>query len=160
MPLENKIRSGLQRTRWRLRLLYNFIFTNPHRALTARIVLLSAWFRMRIRFVPMSKLQKSFGTMGKESPDIEPMEHLRTARMIGLRVERVCKKTSWDSKCLVRALVAQRILAKKQIHTTLYLGVRREENGMHAHAWLRCGPVYVTGGVGELDHTVVSRFYC
>ena len=44
------------------------------------------------------------------------------------------------------------------ISTTIYLGVRRYENEMKAHAWLRCGEYYVTGG-GVIDqYTVVAKF--
>ena len=141
------------------RLCYNFIFTNRTRILTVRVIVLSAWYRLRIKLVPMAKLEGSFGERGCQSPDEEPPEVMRTARLIGKRVERVCKKTTWDSKCLVRALVARRILLGKGIHTTLYLGLRKEDDTLHAHAWLRCGNYIVTGGEGAEGHTVVSFFY-
>ena len=149
----------LLRLRYCGQLLYNFIFTNRTRMLTIRIIILSAWFRMLIKFVPMPKLQTIFGEMGRESADTESSEAQHVARMIGRRVERVCNKTPWNSKCLVQALVAQRILCGKGIHTTLYLGLRKENNELHAHAWLRSGSCYITGGIGDKDHTVVSCFY-
>lgn len=148
----------LARLRKAGRLCYNFIFTNKTRILTMRVILLSAWYRFKILAVPMAKLEKTFGTSGKESTLEEPIETLRTAHLVGRRVERVCDKTPWESACLVQALVAQRILRKKDIHTTLYLGVRTEDNAMHAHAWLRCGALAVTGGLGR-QHAVVSTFY-
>lgn len=141
-----------------LTLVYNFLFRNKRRALTARIIFISAWIRLKLLVVPMVKLQSSFGRMGMESSYEETIEALRYAWVIHKRVERVCKKTAWDSKCLVQALTAQKLLSKKNIHTTLYLGLRKEDGEMHAHAWLRCGPVYITGGSGE-DHTAVSMFY-
>ena len=35
---------------------------------------------------------------------------------------------------------------------------RLEEEKMVAHAWLRCGEMYVTGGNGE-GYAIVSKFY-
>lgn len=49
-------------------------------------------------------------------------------------------------------------MSKKKIKTTLYLGCKPDENGkIDAHAWLRCGEVYVTGGNGE-GYAVVAYF--
>jgi len=140
------------------KLCYNFIFTNKTRILTLRVIALSAWIRLRIRFIPMSRLEKSFGIAMRESSYEETRENLRYANLIGRRVERVCKKTIWDSKCLVQALTAQHLLAKRNIHTTLYLGLRKEDGTMRAHAWLRCGSLRITGGYGN-EHTAVSTFY-
>ena len=141
------------------RLLYNFIFKNKSRLLTVRIIMLSAWYRMRIKYVPMSKLQNSFGETGRQSPEQETDEIMRVAGFVGARVERVCAKTPWESKCFVRALTAQNILARKSVHTTLYLGLTKENGQMAAHAWLRCGTRYVTGWAGYAGHVVVSYFY-
>jgi len=140
-------------------LLYNFIFKNKARMLTVRIIILSAWYRMRIKHVPMSKLQSSFGEMGRHSPEQETEEIMRAASFIGARVERICAKTPWQSKCFVRALTAQHILVRKSIHSTLYLGLTKENGHMAAHAWLRCGTCYVTGWAGYAGHVVVSYFY-
>ncbi|MCA5963741.1 lasso peptide biosynthesis B2 protein [Blautia sp. RD014234] len=68
-------------------------------------------------------------------------------KKVSYAVDQVCQKTKWESKCLVRALTAQKLLRRKKIATTLYLGCGLDENGkMIAHAWLRCGKMYVTGG--------------
>ena len=40
----------------------------------------------------------------------------------------------------------------------MYLGCGTEDDKMVAHAWLRCGEMYVTGGDGE-GYAVVSKFY-
>lgn len=139
------------------KLIYNFVFTNKTRILTIQIIIMSAFIRMAILIVPMDKLEKHFGKMGKESPFEECYENCRTAYLIGKRVERVCDKTPWKSKCLVKALVAQKLIFKKGIHTTLYLGVEKADTKMTAHAWLRCGDVYITGGDGG-KNAVVARF--
>ena len=42
------------------------------------------------------------------------------------------------STCLVRALAAQRLLARHGYPSTLHLGVARSPDGLDAHAWLEC----------------------
>lgn len=39
----------------------------------------------------------------------------------------------------------------------MYLGCKLEEGKMVAHAWIRCGRMYVSGGSGE-DYSVVDKF--
>lgn len=69
---------------------------------------------------------------------------------------KVCDKTPWESKCLVRALAAQRLLCRRGLSSTLYLGCGMEEGKMVAHAWLRFGEMYVTGGDGGGYTTVAG----
>ena len=63
----------------------------------------------------------------------------------------------WESKCLVRAMTARKLLKEAGIHSTLYLGVGKDEGKMIAHAWLRCGQMYVTGGNGS-SYAMVAKF--
>ena len=46
---------------------------------------------------------------------------------------------------------------KRGVNTTLYLGVGKEDGNMVAHAWLRCGQLYVTGGNGN-GYAMVAKF--
>ncbi|MNR36049.1 hypothetical protein D3C85_1539370 [compost metagenome] len=69
------------------------------------------------------------------------------------------KYTIWDSKCLVRAIAAMKMLHRRQIDSTLYLGTTRDESKkMIAHAWLRSGRYYVTGKEEMERFTVVGKF--
>ncbi len=45
----------------------------------------------------------------------------------------------------------------KGIQSTLYLGCGYDEGKMVAHAWLRVGKMYVTGGDGT-GYSVVDKF--
>ena len=54
--------------------------------------------------------------------------------------------TFWESQCLVKAIAGMKMLERRKIESTLYLGTAKDENGkMIAHAWLRSGPFYITG---------------
>lgn len=138
--------------------LVNFITDNKFKAETLLSYFYSAVFRAQILLIKPKYLQKHWGEEGKESPEDETKEIYKYAASVSRIVNRICTKTSWESKCLVRALTAQKLLKRKKIHTTMYLGCRVEDGKMVAHAWLRCGRMYVTGGNGE-DYAIVDKFY-
>lgn len=136
----------------------NFFKYNKHKKLTVAVWILTAYNRFRIRFIPMKLLRRSFGEEGRESAREATEDEYRYSHLIMKHVNHSAENTPWESKCLVRALTAQRLLKRKNIHTTLYLGVGNENNKMRAHAWLRMGEVYVTGGDGE-GCTSVACFF-
>ena len=135
-----------------------FFKNNREKRLTILAYLLSAKYRMQILMIKPKKLQKNWGEHGKESPETDTVENYRYAYRVAKVVDRICSKTKWESKCLVRALTAQRLLRKKNIHSTMYLGCRTLDGKMVAHSWLRVGEMYVTGGNGE-GYGVVDKFY-
>lgn len=137
--------------------LFRFIKYNRYWGLTFRSLFLSAYYRICILLIKPKKLQKHWGIEGEESGRQETMENYQYAYKVAYAVDRVCTRTSWESKCLVRALTAQHILRRKGISSTLYLGCKLEEGKMVAHAWLRMGEVYVTGGNGE-GYSIVDKF--
>lgn len=139
--------------------LFNFITDNKFKVETLLSYYYSAVFRILILLVKPKHLQKSWGEEGRESENEESKEVYKYAASISRIVNRICNKTSWESKCLVRALTAQKLLKRKGIHSTLYLGCGVKEGKMVAHAWLRVGQMYVTGGDGK-EYSIVDKFYC
>lgn len=135
----------------------NFLKYNPQKRLTVYAYIYSAIYRLELFFIKPKYLQKHWGIEGKESPEEEALWKYRYAMNVSRVVNRICSKTAWESKCLVRALTAQKILKKKGIHSTLYLGCGMEAEKMVAHAWLRCGKMYVTGGDGT-GYSIVDKF--
>lgn len=137
--------------------LIHFLKYNPQKRLTVLAYLLSAKYRFLLRFVKPKRLQKKWGREGQESPETEVPWKYGYARNVSLVVDRICSKTAWESKCLVRALTARQMLKMKGIQSTLYLGCSREGGRIVAHAWLRVGKMYVTGGDGT-GYSVVDKF--
>ena len=137
--------------------LVNFLKYNPQKRLTIYAYLLSAKYRLLIKFVKPKKLQKRWGEEGVESPEDEVPWKYRYAQNVSQVMDRICSKTAWESKCLVRALTAQQILRMKGIQSTLYLGCGYDEGKMVAHAWLRVGKMFVAGGDGD-GYSVVDKF--
>ncbi len=143
------------------RLIYNFIFKTRRRKLTVKTLFLVAIARFRIYFYHGSKIHKYLGTPG-ETPyeDLTRREDINNMLFVAEKVARVARRVPWQSKCLVQAMVAQRLLKSYKLQSTLYLGVGRDKeqnNKMVAHAWVRCGKVYVCGGKGE-DYATVAKF--
>lgn len=138
--------------------IWRFIRYNNHKGMSLLCWFYSAIYRFQILHMDTKKMQVKWGEEGKESPEEETLENYRYAKKVSYCVNQICNKTSWESKCLVRALTAQTLLKKKGIHTTMYLGCRMEEGKMAAHAWIRCGRMYVTGGNGE-GYAVVDKFF-
>ena len=118
-------------------------------------VVLSAWYSFRIQKRPFSELAAEMGGESQETSREQLSSSVPLA--VGTVVDRVCRHMPWESECLVRALVARRMLLKRSFASTLYMGVRMENGKLKAHAWLRCGDLYVTGGTGE-GYTVTGIF--
>ena len=133
-----------------------FLWKNPWKKETLLTYYYSAIFRMQLLLLPPGKLRKGWGRENEESAGTASREGYRQARIARI-VGKVCDKTPWESKCLVRALAAQRLLCRRGLSSTLYLGCGMEEGKMVAHAWLRFGEMYVTGGDGG-GYTTVARF--
>lgn len=135
----------------------NYLKYNPQKRLTLLSYIYSAVFRFKIRFIPSKYLRKRWGIEGEESPDTVEGWKYTYAKNVSYVVDRICTKTAWESKCLVRALTAQKLLKSKGISSTMYLGCGFDEGKMVAHAWLRCGKMYVTGGDGT-GYSIVDKF--
>ena len=137
---------------------YRFIKYNEHKEMTLKAWVYSAIFRMQMLYVDTKKLNEKWGIEGEESPFDLSLDEYYIAKKVAYSVDQVCSKTKWESKCLVRALTAQRLLAERGITSTMYLGVGYDENKkIIAHAWLRSGRMYVTGGDGS-GLAVVDKF--
>lgn len=134
-----------------------FITKNPEKIRTMKIVFLSAWYRFKILTSPMSKIEKKMGVKGEESADELEIETQKEALRIGRRVEYTAKITPWTSNCFVKALTTSKLLKEKKISHTIYFGVGNENDKMVAHAWVRSGKIYITGGNGK-EYSTVAKF--
>jgi len=71
----------------------------------------------------------------------------------------VARYVPWPSKCLDQALAAQKMLTRRGLANTLYLGMIKDENlQWAAHAWVRCGDQWVIGYQPEKNYTVVGTY--
>lgn len=118
-----------------------------------------AWARY-LKSVPFSTVAPSLGANMKETTFDRPSsEDQRVLAAVSQSVHIMSKYTFWESQCLVKAMAAMKMLEKRNIESTLYLGTGKDENGkLIAHAWLRSGPFYITGAEVMNQFTVVGKF--
>ncbi|HYK74696.1 MAG TPA: lasso peptide biosynthesis B2 protein [Pseudoneobacillus sp.] len=117
------------------------------------------WVRCQLLCRSFSKIAPSLGVYMKETALEESQELNADLKKIRHSIKIMSKYTHWDSKCLVRAIAAMKMLERRKINSTLYLGTGKDENGkMIAHAWLRSGSLYVTG-YEEMHRFTVSGMF-
>ncbi|KIL52971.1 lasso peptide biosynthesis B2 protein [Jeotgalibacillus campisalis] len=108
---------------------------------------------------PFSQIAPSLGEHMMETTYEPEPGNKRVLASVSQSVNLMSKYTFWESQCLVKAIAAMRMLEKRNIESTLYLGTGRDEHGkLAAHAWLRSGPYYITGSEGMEKYTVVGKF--
>jgi hypothetical protein len=94
-----------------------------------------------------------------ESKTKESQEKLKRARRISWAVRTMSRYTPWTSNCFPQAIAAKRMLQRRQIASTIYLGFSKQDaKDFEGHAWLRCGPLYLTGGQNRHQFVALSTF--
>lgn len=118
---------------------------------------LTGWYRFQVLYRPFSQLSPKIGSVGAETPfDTQNPPQVMQVRKI---VRAVSKRMPWTCNCMVRALTMKKMLSRRAIASTLYMGVALNETGnMEAHAWLRCGNEYISGKTGMERFTVTTIY--
>ncbi|WP_246943850.1 lasso peptide biosynthesis B2 protein [Bacillus pinisoli] len=117
------------------------------------------WARCQLLYRPFSKVAPSLGSYMKETDEITSEFEMKDLKYIRHAIHIMSKYTFWESKCFVRAIAALKMLERRNINSTLYLGTSKDENGkMIAHAWLRSGSLYITGYEEMHRFTVTGKF--
>lgn len=120
--------------------------------------ILLAWARI-LKLLPFSKVSPTLGEHMVETGNRTSPEEEVILRTVSKAVHAMSRVTLWESECLVKAIAAMKMLERRKIDSTLYLGSGRDESGkMIAHAWLRSGAHFVTGNVKLERYAVVAKF--
>lgn len=116
------------------------------------------WARI-LKSISFSRIAPSLGQKMCETTFERNDSNIIVIKRIAGAIDIISRYTIWESKCLVRAIAAMKMLEKRNIESTLYLGTAKDEYGkMIAHAWLRSGPYFITGFEGKDKFTVVGKF--
>lgn len=127
-----------------------FIFTE------AFVVLgISRFMIVRMEF---KRIAKYFGKAKHETDYSYDGINLMKVKQISKAIKTMSKYTPWESKCLVQALSAKFMLNRRKQKSTVYLGFGKENDRMIAHAWVRCGNLFITGGDGSRNFTIIGKF--
>lgn len=82
----------------------------------------------------------------EDSRAILSLQQIAFIERVSYAVSAMGLRVPWRSDCLVQALAARRWLARASISSDVCIGVRKNEEGFQAHAWLKVGERIVTGG--------------
>ncbi|WP_151736839.1 lasso peptide biosynthesis B2 protein [Paenibacillus tengchongensis] len=108
---------------------------------------------------PFAKTAPRLGMQSMESAEAAKAQELEVIRNVTKAIRVMSRYTPWKSTCMVRAVAGLRMLEKRGVESTLYMGVARDKAGrMIAHAWLRSGEHYVSGDDAMQGFIVVEKF--
>ena len=111
--------------------------------------------------LPFRRVAGILGRIGAESPAGVPAAQEDFARRIGWAVAAMARFVPWDGRCLSQAIAGRRMLGRRGIPCTVYLGVGEDPGqpgSNQFHAWLRCGSRFVTGGEPRSRYQVLVQF--
>lgn len=120
---------------------------------------LLGYFRFLIFHKQFKDISYKLGKQYEETDFINDDFNSEKIKNIKYVIACASRHTLWQSMCLVQAFTAKKMLKDRKIKSTVYLGVSKNENNeLIAHAWTRCGEVYITGGNGHKKFTVTGFF--
>jgi len=110
-----------------------------------------------IMFMPFKRIAGKIGKLQVESrkfpinsAKINDVEHA---------VRRASRFCLHKSRCYDQALTGKFMLKRRNLPATIYFGLAKDvQNGLSAHAWVRCGSRIVTGKKGMENFTVIAAF--
>jgi hypothetical protein len=135
-----------------------FNLSRMEKLLFLEAILFLAFARL-LKVMPFTRLTRTLGKHMSESSFQEDLSVYGTIKSISSAIHIMSRYTFWESQCLVKAIAGMKMLQRRGIESTLYLGTAKDENGnMIAHAWLRSGSYFVSGAEEMKRFTVVSKF--
>ena len=127
----------------------------------SKVLLLEAWITLGLSRGMILTLPFRWIAPGLRArlPDSDQTSGQAQAEAVGWALQVTSKYTPWKSNCLAQAIAAKRMLHRRKLPSTLFLGVRKgEQDEFEAHAWLDCGSITLTGGHDHAGYSVVSSF--
>jgi len=105
-----------------------------------------------LRLLGLPRLRR---LLSAEAPRPSRLTHAEAeeARRLAVAVERAAGFRWFRVSCLPRALVLERLLARRGLGSELRFGVLRDDGGVRAHAWVECGGLAL-----DPDPTATERF--
>lgn len=113
-----------------------------------------------VRAVPFRRWAGRLGTLDEETAPTDDPGSRQAAERVSWAVSATSRWVPWRATCLMEAVAAKKLLERRGVSSTLYLGVASAdpETAFEAHAWLRCGTAIVTGDAERQRFTAVTAF--
>jgi len=115
--------------------------------------------RLMVTFLPFKVIKPHLGEHMKNSDAETDKNNLRQIKRVRSYILKIGKIAPWKCTCYVDAITAKQLLKRRQIQTTIYFGVGKDDKKkLIAHAWLQCGHTIITGGDCRHNYKEVSFF--
>lgn len=112
-----------------------------------------------LKSINFAKVAPSLGEKNEETSSSPSTTNNGELARISKAIHVMSRYTLWESQCMVKAIAGMKMLEKRNIDSTLYMGTAKDEEGkLIAHAWLRSGSFYVSGAEEMEKFTVVLKF--
>jgi len=123
-----------------------FQIYHSERSLFLKAGFIGTYFSIIISLLPFKWYSRWLGVKGAVATTKTNTELILMVKKIEKAMLRVKRYFPWRIKCLARALTAKYLLKNRNIPSTIYLGVAKENpDKIIAHAWLQCMDITVTG---------------
>lgn len=131
-----------------------------HRARVLEAMVALAGVGLLLRLLPFNLALKLMG-VGRPRRG-EDVHRRRTrdpvAAAVGVAVTRAAARLPWHFSCLVRALAGRLMLVHRGVPSTVFLGITKDVEGIHAHAWLVARNGTVCGGREAAGFQPIAAF--
>ena len=122
--------------------------------------LLLVFAKLLIRVTPYSWWSRLLGPVSRDREESDAITETEIAGSIARVIQTAARCLPWNIVCLPRAMVAKWMLARRNVSSTLVLGIRktRQTGDADLHAWLRVGQQSITGGEVADQFTVIACY--
>ena len=127
----------------------------PDRRLLIEATFWLGFARACVLALPYRHVISLFSLEDRAYGSMPSAEQHRTIAHVLWAVTTASRHTPWASNCLARAIAGKVMLRRRQVASTLYLGLRKETEALVAHAWLDHGRSNPLGDEGRSDYTIV-----
>ncbi|MBI2569602.1 MAG: lasso peptide biosynthesis B2 protein [Candidatus Schekmanbacteria bacterium] len=112
--------------------------------------------KILLAVVPFRCLARRLGSASVSPHRTVPTADVATAQCVSVAVRRAVANLPFRLVCLPQAMAATFMLARRNVPSTLYLGVDKDPAGrLIAHAWVVVGEHVVTGA-GKEEFTPIT----
>jgi len=114
--------------------------------------------KLNLTFYPFKKLSPKLisNSSLRDNLNTKEVELIKTIRK---GITRISKRFPFEVSCYPQAIAAKKMLNRRHLKSTLYLGARKNANGqMEGHAWLRCSDYNVTGKLNYKTYTIINSY--
>jgi hypothetical protein len=95
--------------------------------------------RATVLTIPVKRFAALLGRLHVETPAESSPRQEAAAQRVEWAIRAASTRTPWDSNCFAQAIAGKLMLRARGVSSTLYLGVKKEQGELEAHAWLRAG---------------------